>query len=152
MTPGRTRWPWVGLESDSWEDLHAQPSPAKPPSQGPAGGWSCLGPHGGGCALRVPSLASSTGSAPPSCPRGATSRPLTSQNLLPGPQVPTGKWPLLPPGDSRLWQEAMTRSDLFLPAPGCLVTETCPSARLSSCGFGKHHHSLSPASTLVFSP
>lgn len=103
-------------------------------------------------ALRVPSLASSTGSAPPSCPRRATSRPLTSQSLLSGPQIPTGKWPPLPLGDSRLWQEATTRSDLFLPAPGCLVTEIGPSARLPSCGFGKHHHSLSLASTLVISP
>lgn len=28
VTPRRTRWPWVGLESDCREDLHAQPSPA----------------------------------------------------------------------------------------------------------------------------
>lgn len=67
-------------------------------------------------ALRVPSLASSTSSAPPGRPRSATSKPLTSQSLLPGPQVPTGKWPPLPPGDSKLWQEATTHSDLFLPA------------------------------------
>lgn len=105
-----------------------------------------MGSHGGGGALRVPSPASSTASAPPSCPRTATSRPLASQSLPPGPQVPTGKWPPLPPGDSRLWQEATTRSDLLLPASGCLVTEICPSARSPSCGFGKHHHSLSPAS------
>lgn len=82
-----------------------------------------MGSHGGGGALRVPSLASSAGSAPPSRPRRATSRPLASPSLLPGPRVPTGKWPPLPPGDSRLWQEATTRSDLFLPASGCLVTD-----------------------------
>lgn len=27
VTPGRTRWPWVGLEPDSREGLHAQSSP-----------------------------------------------------------------------------------------------------------------------------